>query len=128
MKNGLFRKVALERLSSPEQLDQLMRVTTPRAWLGLIGLGGLLIVVLLWSIFGTIESAETGQGILIRGAGVQVVEAPRAGQVVRVYVQPGDKVQQGQQVASIRPSDQSGQDQELSVSSPQAGRVLEIRV
>src|SRR5258707_4855214 len=124
MKNGLFRKVALERLSSPEQLDQLMRVTTPRAWLGLIGLGGLLIVILLWSIFGTIESAETGQGILIRGAGVQVIEAPKAGQVARIFVKPGDKIQQGQQVASERPSDTNGHIQEIRVTTPHAGRVL----
>ena len=29
MDEDLFRKVSLERLSSPEQLDQLLRVTAP---------------------------------------------------------------------------------------------------
>ena len=38
----IFRKVALERLSSPEQLDQLMQVTSPKGWLALAGLGALL--------------------------------------------------------------------------------------
>src|SRR6187399_2567538 len=35
-KEKLFRKIALERLSSPEQLDSLMRVITPKAWLALL--------------------------------------------------------------------------------------------
>ena len=42
----MFRKVALDRLSSPEELDQLLRVTTSRSWLALLGLGGLLAVAL----------------------------------------------------------------------------------
>ena len=33
MRGSIFRKAALERLSSPERLDQLMQVTRPRAWL-----------------------------------------------------------------------------------------------
>ena len=35
MQNKLFRKVALERLSSPEQLDQMMTVTSLRGWIAL---------------------------------------------------------------------------------------------
>ncbi len=35
----IFRKVALERLSSPEQLDQLLQVTDPKGWLALGALG-----------------------------------------------------------------------------------------
>ena len=31
----IFRKVALERLSSPEQLDQLLQVTDPKGWMAL---------------------------------------------------------------------------------------------
>ena len=40
--NSIFRKEALERLSSPEQLDQLMKIVTPRSLLPLLALGGLL--------------------------------------------------------------------------------------
>ena len=38
MRQGMFREVALERLSTPEQLDQVMRVTSPAAWLALVAL------------------------------------------------------------------------------------------
>ena len=35
----LFRKKALAKLASPEQLDTLMQVTEPRGWLALGGIG-----------------------------------------------------------------------------------------
>jgi hypothetical protein len=38
MDKPLFRQAALERLSSPEQLDQLVRVTHPLGWLALLAL------------------------------------------------------------------------------------------
>lgn len=128
MQRKLFRQTSLERLSSPEQLDQLLQVTTPRGWLALTGLGGLLIMAVLWGIFGTVQNTKSGQGILIRGSRIQLIEAPKAGQIVRLNVQPGDSVQQGQTVASLLPADQSNGSNPVAVTSPYAGRVVEIRV
>ena len=39
---GLFRKSALEKLSSPERLDVMMQITSPAAWLALAALGAVL--------------------------------------------------------------------------------------
>lgn len=50
MQDKLFRKAALEKLSSPEELDQLMQVTTPRGWFALLGLIGLLAVAVVIGI------------------------------------------------------------------------------
>ena len=36
MAGQIFRKTALEKLSSPEQLDELMKITTPKGWVALI--------------------------------------------------------------------------------------------
>ena len=36
MDNNLFRKKSLERISSPDQLDQYMRVTNPGVWMVLV--------------------------------------------------------------------------------------------
>ena len=63
--NSIFRKEALERLSSPEQLDQLMTIVTPRALLPLLALGGLLGCGLVWSVVGRIPVTTTGQGALV---------------------------------------------------------------
>lgn len=62
MNNQVFRKVTLERLSSPEQLDNLVRVTSPRGWLMLIGAGLILAAALYWGIFGTMITKAEGQG------------------------------------------------------------------
>ena len=35
---SIFRQAALDRLSSPEQLDRVMRVTDPKGWIALSGL------------------------------------------------------------------------------------------
>ena len=47
----LYRKSALERISSPEQLDQALEVTSPLSWPALIGIGILLAAILFfWPI------------------------------------------------------------------------------
>lgn len=65
----IYRKVALERLSSPEELDSLMQVTTPKGWLALLSLGLLILVALLWGIFGRIPTKVFGQGIILERRG-----------------------------------------------------------
>lgn len=98
----IFRKVALERLSSPEQLDQLMQVTTPKGWLALAGLGALLLTSLGWGVFGSIPTEATGEGILLRRGGVSNLVAAENGQVEEILVSVGDVIQKGQIVARIR--------------------------
>lgn len=104
-KKEIFRSVALERLSSPEQLDQLMQVTTPRGWLMLVGVGALLATALVWGIVGSIPERIAGQGILTRSGGVLDVEAPGDGRVTDVAVRVGDAVSEGQVVARIQRQD-----------------------
>lgn len=61
-KHSLFRKESLERLSSPERLDQLMQVVSPKSWLPLASLGSLVVVVVVWSIYGRIPITVEGRG------------------------------------------------------------------
>ena len=98
----IFRKVALERLSSPEQLDQMVQVTNPKGWLALTGLGTLIVAALLWGIWGSIPTEALGQGILIRQGGVSELVAAANGQVEQVLVGVGATIQRGQPVARIR--------------------------
>ena len=52
---GIFREKSMERVSSPEELNDYIRVTTPSVWIVLIALAVLLVGMLAWSIFGTVE-------------------------------------------------------------------------
>ena len=52
---GIFREKSLERVSSPEQLNDYIRVTTPSVWIVLIALVVLLVGMLAWGVLGRIE-------------------------------------------------------------------------
>ena len=54
--NKLFRKKALERISSPEQLTDYLRVTGPGVWIILITVMLLLGSLFAWAAIGTLET------------------------------------------------------------------------
>lgn len=99
----IFRKVALERLSSPEQLDQLLQVTNPQGWMALGALGLILLTAVGWGVFGSIPTEAAGEGILLRG--VSNVVAVESGQVEKLLVKVGDPIAKDQIVALIRQED-----------------------
>ena len=63
--SSLFRKEALERISSPEQLDQLMQIVNLKNWLPLASIGFLLGLAVLWSILGRIPIFIESKGLLV---------------------------------------------------------------
>jgi HlyD family secretion protein len=89
----MFRKEALDQLSSPEQLEQLMEVTTPKAWITLYTVAGSLLLVLVWSIFGQIPITVDGTGIFVFPRRVVPFQAPAPGQVVALTVTVGGFVE-----------------------------------
>ena len=64
MKDSVFRKTSLDRLASPERLDQLLRITSPKAWLLVLGLVALAGVGIYWAVAGEIEYRITVLGII----------------------------------------------------------------
>lgn len=52
---SLFREKSMEKISSPDQMDDYIRVTTPSVWIVLLALVVLLVGILAWSILGTVE-------------------------------------------------------------------------
>jgi hypothetical protein len=121
----IFSKAALDRLSSPEELDQLMQVTTAKGWLALLGLGAILVVALIWGFLGNIPTKVDGQGILLRTEGVYHISSTAAGQVIELYVNVDDMVAEGQTIARVvQPGAGGGA---ARVTSPYSGRVVELR-
>jgi HlyD family secretion protein len=104
-KKGIFREVALDRLSSPEQLDQVIRITTPRAWLGLGSFLLLVVSVVTWGVLGEVSQKIKGRGMLIRSGGVLEVVSPVAGRVTDRPVSVGDSVREGEVVAWLSKPD-----------------------
>lgn len=97
----IFRKVALEHLSLPEQLDQLMRITSPAGWLALVATGLLLACGILWGIWGSIPTTVEGSGILMSRGGIFSISARASGRVQAIRLDEGDEVEAGQTVVII---------------------------
>ena len=57
--SNVFRKEAIEMISSPEQLTDYLRVTNPGIWAVLIAVVLLLGGMLAWSCIGTLEASST---------------------------------------------------------------------
>lgn len=97
----LFREVSLERLSSPDQLDQLMRVTSLREWIAASALILAIALAVAWSILGSIPTQVQGQSVFLRSGGLESVVADSAGRVTDVSVDIGETIRQGQVIARI---------------------------
>lgn len=89
----LFRRKLLEKLNSPEQLDQLMVVTSGRGWLALVTLALLFAIALAWSVLAQVESAVPGDGILRPTAQGEGLEA-----VLYVSMRDGERIRPNQYV------------------------------
>ena len=64
MNTNLFRKSSIDRVNSPEQLNEYIRVANPSVWLILAAIVALLTGVVIWGVFGTIETTiETGVAV-----------------------------------------------------------------
>lgn len=115
-RNDLFRKESLDRLSSPEQLDQLMRVVSLRDWIPLATLGVLFALILVWSIVGRIPVHVQGRGAFVepsvtQGADAHVVDvqSPGSGILYELNVRRGERVSKGQVIGRIEQSELSEQ-------------------
>jgi len=88
MAKDLFRKVSIERLSSPEQLDKLLIIVKIRGWLALLTLLMVIIAILVWSFMGQIPISATGKGILLDPEGLHGVYSPIEGRLLEFKQAP----------------------------------------
>lgn len=120
----LYRKSALERISSPEQLDKALTVTSPISWIALVGITVIVVVSIIWSILGTIPVTVSTQGIISPRVGTNSVYVADAGTVVSVSVRPGMEVHIGDELCRYRTSS----NEMRTVYSDQVGEISEVVV
>ena len=89
MQNKLFRQKSIDRVSSPEQLQDYMRVTNPGVWMVLAAVIVLLAGILIASIAGRVEStvsvtARIENGVATVTAQGRDAEQLAEGMVLRV--------------------------------------------
>ncbi|HOO64165.1 MAG TPA: NHLP bacteriocin system secretion protein [Synergistaceae bacterium] len=101
MKKQVFRQSALDRLSSPEQLDLLFRVVPPASWFALLAILLLLGALLGWGFYGTVATKVTGQGILLRQGALEEVPSPGTGRIEMILADIDDYVEKGEIIARL---------------------------
>lgn len=97
---SFFSKSALEKLSTPEKLDQLIQVTSPRAWIALFTIAIALVTTVAWGCFGRVKTKVNTSGILLGGEVYDVVSTTQ-GQLVSLAVEVGDQVAEGDVIATV---------------------------
>lgn len=128
MTDPIFRQEALDRLSSPERLNETMEVTSPSGWIALVTTIALFAGLIAWGFLGRIPMTVDGKGVLLRPGAMKGVVALTSGQVVDVLVKPGDVVSEGMLVARLQPSSGYPTPARVDILSPQPGRVAEVLV
>lgn len=102
-KSSLFREKNLERLESPEKLNDYLRVTSPGVWLVLETVIVLLIGVCIWGVFGTIQATTQAAVVTQDGKSTCLVPAAALQGVLENRTVEIDGVKMGLEPAVLEP-------------------------
>jgi len=100
-KKELFRQEALKKLSSPDKLDEPIRIVKSHNWLIAISIIGLLLAVGAWLFYGHVTVTVKGEGILINKSGFAEVRTSFSGRIDSMFVSIGDTLKKGQLIATV---------------------------
>lgn len=81
MANQLFRKKSMEKVSSPEQLNDYIRVSNPGVWIALTAVIVLLIGVCVWGIFGRLETTVGSAAVIKDGVMTIYIKEEHLGKI-----------------------------------------------
>ena len=79
--NSIFRKKSLERVTSPEQLNDYIRVATPGAWMILLAIVIFLVGMIIWGAVGRLETKVRGAAVISDGSALIYVSEQSAANV-----------------------------------------------
>ncbi|HLN04443.1 MAG TPA: NHLP bacteriocin system secretion protein [Bryobacteraceae bacterium] len=97
----LFRPEALETLSSPDKLNQLMTVVTAKDWIPLLAIGMLMATGVAWSVLGSVPSTVTGRGVLVRPRHMVGIETVSGGRLAWFRARAGDAIREGEVIGRL---------------------------
>jgi len=97
----LYRRRALESVSSSEQLDRAVRVVAPHTWVWLVALLLVVAVAIVWAAVSTVPTTVQGPAFLIPLGGLREAEAPVTGTVETLRLPMGAHVVAGQHLGTV---------------------------
>lgn len=103
--NNLFRKTAIDKISSPDDLDKNVQVVSIHGWIALISAIVLILIVIVWSYVGNISTFIEGSGIVMYGSGIENITATQDGIITDLNIEVGENVDKNTTIARINQSD-----------------------
>ncbi len=97
----IFRKAALDRLASPDQLDRPISLVRPSAWMLLLVVFAGVVAGISWTSLARAPIRVAGKGILINQAGLAEIVATTEGSLKSLDIKVGDVVELNQVVATV---------------------------
>ncbi len=98
--NTLFRKSSLDSISSPEQLNDYIKVSNPSIWMVLAALFILLASVFVWGFTGSLPTTVRAKGVVLQGGVQCYISAEDAAKITvgqkASFSKTGDSTFQGQ--------------------------------
>ena len=117
--SDIFNKEALQALDEHSEAEEMARVASPKLRLVLGAMVTMIIVVLYWCIFGTINYKVTAQGVVFPFGEAAPVNVPYDGVLSRSLVSHGTAVVNGDAIVEIRNALSSA-----TVAAPRDGVVI----
>ena len=121
MENQVFRQKSVERIASPEQLQDYMRVTTPGVWMVLAAVILLLAGLILSSALVNVESKITEQAVVAEDGLMLDIALPLS---QKSLVAPGMSVRVADREAKIDMVFQAEDAVEVIATLPEDGEKL----
>lgn len=101
----LYRKSSLDKLSNPEQLDRMIKISSPLSWLALVAVLLVIAATVVWSIIGTLPTTETVSGMIVDSNSVNAVYSESAGTLEKYCVDVGKEIKNGDKIAEVKQTD-----------------------
>ncbi|MEI6436063.1 MAG: hypothetical protein WCP32_14550 [Bacteroidota bacterium] len=121
----IFRKNALDKLSTPDDLDELLQVNSRFSWLVLISLLCVILSGLGWGIFGKIVNKVPMTGAIQPADPPLSLIAGGAGQVDSIFHHTGDRLLKDQIIARYIPVNGNNA---INIVSPCDGELIELNI
>jgi len=121
----IFRKSTLEKMTAPEDLDELLQVNSARTWLLFSAVSMVIVGMLVWGFFGSITQKVKGFGIIKTYELPREVLSNRSGQVDSVFCKTGDLVIRNHRLMKIYLLEEKNY---AEIISPFNGKITSLNV
>ena len=99
---NIFNREALEALDDHSEAQEMARVASPKVRIVIAAMVAMMVVVIYWCVFGTINYKVTAQGVVFPFAEAAPISVPYDGTVSRSMVTHGAAVTNGTALVEIR--------------------------